>query len=277
MATDLPEPVVPAISRCGMRARSTITGSPPMVLPRQSGSLAGVLVVVVGVEQLAQIDLLALVVRQFDADGVAARHHGDARRQRAHRAGDVVGKPDHARRLDAGRGLELVERDHRAGPRVDDLAAHAEILQHAFERRGGLLDRFRARREAVGWLAARRAASASAADSRRSSAAARLRAARLARGAAPARPPRPRPRHRRRRLGRRASSARLDAVARRHHRRRRAARRCGACSAERRVTSRTMRALRLSSACTSQPSEIEVRSSSSSSGRRPRAPSARRA
>ena len=40
MATDLPEPVVPAISRCGMRARSTMTGSPPMVLPRQSGSLA---------------------------------------------------------------------------------------------------------------------------------------------------------------------------------------------------------------------------------------------
>ena len=40
MATDLPEPVVPAISRCGMRARSTITGSPPIVLPRQSGSLA---------------------------------------------------------------------------------------------------------------------------------------------------------------------------------------------------------------------------------------------
>ena len=42
MATDLPEPVVPAISRCGMRARSTITGSPPMVLPRQSGSRAAV-------------------------------------------------------------------------------------------------------------------------------------------------------------------------------------------------------------------------------------------
>ena len=42
MATDLPEPVVPAISRCGMRARSTTTGSPPMVLPRQSGSFAWV-------------------------------------------------------------------------------------------------------------------------------------------------------------------------------------------------------------------------------------------
>ena len=40
IATDLPEPVVPAISMCGVRARSMMTGSPPMVLPRQSGSLA---------------------------------------------------------------------------------------------------------------------------------------------------------------------------------------------------------------------------------------------
>ncbi len=38
MATDLPEPVVPATSRCGMRARSTITGSPPMVLPSAMAS-----------------------------------------------------------------------------------------------------------------------------------------------------------------------------------------------------------------------------------------------
>ena len=32
-ATDLPEPVVPATSRCGMRAKSTTTGLPPMSLP----------------------------------------------------------------------------------------------------------------------------------------------------------------------------------------------------------------------------------------------------
>ena len=37
IATDLPEPVVPATSRCGMRARSTITGSPPIVLPSAIG------------------------------------------------------------------------------------------------------------------------------------------------------------------------------------------------------------------------------------------------
>ena len=38
-ATDLPEPVVPAISRWGMRARFTTTGSPPISLPSASGRL----------------------------------------------------------------------------------------------------------------------------------------------------------------------------------------------------------------------------------------------
>ncbi len=33
MATDLPVPVEPAISRCGMVARSVMYGSPWMVLP----------------------------------------------------------------------------------------------------------------------------------------------------------------------------------------------------------------------------------------------------
>ena len=40
IATDLPEPVVPAISICGVRARSMMMDSPPIFLPRQSGSLA---------------------------------------------------------------------------------------------------------------------------------------------------------------------------------------------------------------------------------------------
>ena len=39
MATDLPDPVVPATSRCGMRARSTMTASPPIVLPSAMASL----------------------------------------------------------------------------------------------------------------------------------------------------------------------------------------------------------------------------------------------
>ena len=40
--TDLPEPVVPATSRCGMRARSVNTGAPAMSRPSTSGSVASV-------------------------------------------------------------------------------------------------------------------------------------------------------------------------------------------------------------------------------------------
>lgn len=49
-----------------------------------------------GFEQLPQHHDFAPVVGKLDADGVAAWHHGDAGGDRAHRAGDVVGKPDHA-------------------------------------------------------------------------------------------------------------------------------------------------------------------------------------
>ena len=45
-------------------------------------------------------------------------------------------RPMIARRLDPGRRLELVERHHRAGPDLDDLAAHAVILEHGFEHAG---------------------------------------------------------------------------------------------------------------------------------------------
>ena len=37
---DLPEPVVPAISRCGMRARSVQTAAPEMSLPSQTETRA---------------------------------------------------------------------------------------------------------------------------------------------------------------------------------------------------------------------------------------------
>ena len=104
------------------------------VLAEAKRQLRHRLVAVLHRQQFAQIDLFAMRVRQFDADGVAAGDHGDARRQRAHRARDVVGKPDHARRFDAGRGLEFVQRHHRAGMGLDDFAADAEIAEHAFQR-----------------------------------------------------------------------------------------------------------------------------------------------
>ena len=92
-------------------------------------------------EQFAQIDRLAALVRQLDADRVAALHHGDAGGDGRHRAGDVVGEADHPRGLDAGRGLELVEGDDRARAHVDDLALDAEIVEDAFEQARVLLQR----------------------------------------------------------------------------------------------------------------------------------------
>jgi hypothetical protein len=52
----------------------------------------------------------------------------------AHRAGDIVGKADHARGFDTGRRFEFVQRHDRTGIGLDDLAADAEIAEHAFQR-----------------------------------------------------------------------------------------------------------------------------------------------
>ena len=99
-----------------------------------------------------------LGVGQLDADDVAARHGGDARRHRAHRAGDVVGQADHAARLGAGRRLQLVERHHRAGPDLHDLALDAEIVEHRLQQAGVLL----AARPRRSWSRPRHAAAATA-------------------------------------------------------------------------------------------------------------------
>ena len=97
---------------------------------RQPGSAAGV---DAGFQQLAQIDRGAPLVGQLDADHVAAGDHGHAHRQRAQRAGDVVGEADHPGGTGAGRRLQLVERHDRPGLGVDDLAADAEIVEHGLQ------------------------------------------------------------------------------------------------------------------------------------------------
>ena len=109
-----------------------------MSLPSAIGRRAAAGGVDVGLQQLAQIDGGAALVGQLDADHVAAGHDGHAHRQRAQRAGDVVGEADDARRTGAGRRLQLVEGDHRPGLGVDDLAAHAEIVEHGLELARGL-------------------------------------------------------------------------------------------------------------------------------------------
>ena len=116
-----------------------MTGSPRDVLAEGQREPAGMLLVGRRVEQLAQIDGLGLAVRQFDADHGAPGHDRDAHRDRAHRAGDVVGEADDARRLDARRRLQLVQRHDRPRAHLHDLAAHAEILEHGLEHAGVLV------------------------------------------------------------------------------------------------------------------------------------------
>ena len=141
IATDLPEPVVPAtkqVRHAGQvhdhrLAADGLAERDRQAMIRLAELFAG--------EKLAQIDGVAALVRQFDADGVAALNHRHAGRDRRHRAGDVVGEPDHPRRLDARRRFEFVEGDDRAGAHVDDLALHAEIVEDAFKQARVLLQR----------------------------------------------------------------------------------------------------------------------------------------
>ena len=101
IATDLPEPVVPATKKMGhagqvddhrvARRRSSCraqSGRRWFDLPKSS--LA---------RKLAQMRgrCRRTLVRQFDADGVAALNHRHTGRDRRHRAGDIVGEPDHPR------------------------------------------------------------------------------------------------------------------------------------------------------------------------------------
>ena len=166
-----------------------------------------------------------------------------------------------------GAGSSSYKRDDRARPRIDDLALDAEILQHAFERLGVLLDLLGRRREAVararrGQERERRqriAAAAEAADRRGF-----LRLALRARGCGlvvfvlvfvvlfvcvvP--------------LDDRAAACLMPGSTRSRACARRGGLRCA--SATRRVMKRQSRARRLRNVCTSQPSEIDVRSSSCS-------------
>ena len=110
-----------------------MTGSPAMFLPRISGSAMFWSSNAWLPISSRQADRLALGVGQLDADHAAARDGRDARRQRRHVAGDVVGELDHPAGLDPARRLELVHRDHRARADLDDVAADVEILEHGFE------------------------------------------------------------------------------------------------------------------------------------------------
>ena len=130
IATDLPDPVVPATSRWGMRARSATTGLPPISLPSARARLASVFSKLAlasssrnsTVSRSPLGSSMPMTLRPRDCRG--------ANRNRAHRARDVVGEPDYPRGSRAGLRFELVERDYRPGPDLGDLAEDPEILEN---------------------------------------------------------------------------------------------------------------------------------------------------
>ncbi len=86
-----------------------------------------------GFEDVAQRHLLAARVGQLDTDRIAPRNDRDARASGAHRAGDIVGERDDARRFGSARGLELEQRHHGSRLDVADLTLDAEVGEHVFE------------------------------------------------------------------------------------------------------------------------------------------------
>ena len=83
-------------------------------LAERERQLRGRALVGVGLEQLAQRDLLAVAVRDLDADGRLAGDAIDQHRLGLHRQAQVVGEAGDLAVLHAGVGLELEGRDDRA-------------------------------------------------------------------------------------------------------------------------------------------------------------------
>ena len=92
MATDLPEPVEPAMSTWGMEARSAVTMRPLMSLPMARVRRDLALAKVSRLEHVAQVNGFALVVRHLDADGALAGHALDENAFGAHGEAEIVGQ-----------------------------------------------------------------------------------------------------------------------------------------------------------------------------------------
>ena len=113
MQPDLPEPVVPAISRCGMRARSVQTAAPEMSLPSHTDS--GLAVARHLAEDVAQRHQVRTEVRHLDAHRLLARdRRQDADLGGRERIAQVVLQLSHLRDLGTRCELELVAGDARA-------------------------------------------------------------------------------------------------------------------------------------------------------------------
>ncbi len=139
MHTDLPVPVEPAMSRCGIGARSRTMRSPPTSLPMPSMSgLAS------GIGPVASTSPRVTVVRcslgtsmpMSDLPGIGREHAHVGRRQGER---EVVRERGHAVDLHALGDLDLEQRDGRPGDPVLDARRDVEGRERRLDDLGGRL------------------------------------------------------------------------------------------------------------------------------------------
>ena len=131
--TLLPEPVDPAISRCGIDSSAATLIRPLMSLPSEIVSARMRIVELVGFQNLAQADHLAPRVRNLDAHRRLAGDALDQDRFGLQAQAQVFGQRRDAAVLDAGFGLELERGHHRAGVDLHHGAVHVEFFELGFD------------------------------------------------------------------------------------------------------------------------------------------------
>ena len=140
MQPDFPEPVVPAMRMCGIRARSAETDAPEMSFPSQTES--GLDERRQLVEDVAERDDVRGEVRHLDADRLlAGDRREDADLGGRERVGEVVLERRDLADLRAGRELELVAGHARADDLADERRVDPEVGQRLQKRRRRALGR----------------------------------------------------------------------------------------------------------------------------------------
>ena len=129
---DLPEPVAPATSRCGVLARLAVTKPPSTSLPSPmtSGCWS------VRASGAARTSPSRTISRSefghLDADrGLAGDRGEQSHVVGGHRVGDVPGERGDLLHLDARPELDLVPGDRRAAGEPGDGGVDVELLEHA--------------------------------------------------------------------------------------------------------------------------------------------------
>ena len=128
MNTLLPVPVAPAISKCGICAKSADANSADQIFAQRQRELRRELHEFRRLDYLAQCDCFAMRVRHFNSDGGFSRDALDQKRFGFERQAKIVGQAGNAAVFDSRLGLEFESGDHR--PRIDlrDVALHVEFF-----------------------------------------------------------------------------------------------------------------------------------------------------